>query len=112
MPRFEITARSRLDAPADRVWERISTMEGVNDELRPLPRMSRGFFERARLASQRLWEHERRIEPAGEACVVVDRVCHEPRLPFGERVQSALIRQVFLHRHRRLRRRFGGGPDR
>jgi hypothetical protein len=39
-------------------------------------------------------------------------VYHEPRLPFAERLQSALFRQVFLHRHRRLRRHFGGGPDR
>jgi ligand-binding SRPBCC domain-containing protein len=158
VPRFEITARSRLAAPADRVWERISTMAGVNDELGPLFRMThppgidrldpalgelgrpafrswvllfgvlpvdyddvtivsfdpgRGFLERSRLATQRLWEHERRIEPRGDgSCVLVDRVCHEPRLPFAERLQSALFRQVFLHRHRRLRRHFGGGPDR
>jgi ligand-binding SRPBCC domain-containing protein len=156
VPRYEFSARSRLDAPAELVWERISTMEGVNDELRPLARMThppgvdrldpalaelgepafrswvlllgllpvdydditivrldpgRGFLERSRLGTQRLWEHERRIEPSGGGCVLVDRVGHEPRLPFAERLQSALLRQVFLHRHRRLRRRFGGGPD-
>ena len=32
--RFEIA--SRLDAPAERVWARVSTFEGINDELRPL----------------------------------------------------------------------------
>jgi ligand-binding SRPBCC domain-containing protein len=163
VPRFELTARSRLDAPAERVWEQVATIAGVNDELWPLFRMThppgvdrldaelgelgkpvfrswvllfgllpveydditivrldpgRGFLERSRMATQRLWEHERRIEPhddpgsAQAACVLVDRVCHEPRIPFAERLQSALFRQVFLHRHRRLRRRFGGGPDR
>jgi ligand-binding SRPBCC domain-containing protein len=164
VPEFELTARSRLDAPAERVWERITTMVGVNDELWPLARMThppgvdrldpelaelgepafrswvllfglvpvdydditivrldpgRGFLERSRLGTQRLWEHERRIEPAGDppsggqaGCVLVDRICHEPRLPLGERAQTALFRQVFLHRHRRLRKRFGGGPDR
>jgi ligand-binding SRPBCC domain-containing protein len=155
VPRFELTARSRLDAPAERVWEHIATIAGVNDELAPLFRMThppgvdrldaelgelgepvfrswvllfgllpveydditivrldpgRGFLERSRMATQRVWEHERRIEPHGGACVLVDRVCHEPRLPFAERLQTALFRRVFHHRHRRLRRRFGGGP--
>jgi ligand-binding SRPBCC domain-containing protein len=157
VPAFELTARSRLEAPAERVWEWVSTMAGVNDELAPLFRMThpagvdrldpelaqlgepafrswvllfglvpvdydditivrldpgRGFLERSRLLTQRLWEHERRIAPHdGGRCVLVDRVRHEPRLGFAGRQQSALFRQVFLHRHRRLRRRFGGGPD-
>ena len=38
MQPIELT--SKLDAPAGRVWERISTFEGVNDELRPLLRMT------------------------------------------------------------------------
>ena len=154
--RLEFVARSRLDATAEAVWDRITTMDGVNDELAPLLRMThppeiqrldpelgelgepvfrswvllfglipvdyddiaivrldpgRGFLERSRLATQRLWEHERVIEPGGPSCVVVDRIRHEPRLPLGGRAQSALLRRVFLHRHRRLRRHFGGGPD-
>jgi ligand-binding SRPBCC domain-containing protein len=157
VPRYEFVARSRLDAPAARVWSRVSTIEGVNDELAPLFRMThppgldrlepglgelgeaafrsrvlllglvpvdydditivrldpgRGFLERSPMGSQRVWEHERRIEPDGATCVVVDRICHEPRVPLAQRAQSALLRQLFLHRHRRLRRRFGGGPDR
>jgi ligand-binding SRPBCC domain-containing protein len=32
--------RSRLAAPADRVWERVSTFAGINDELWPLLRMT------------------------------------------------------------------------
>ena len=153
MPAFELTARSRLDAPAERVWARVSTMAGVNDELAPLFRMThppgldrlepglvepgqrafrswvlllgaipvdyddltivrldpgRGFLERSPLGTQRLWEHERAILPAGEGCELVDRVCHEPRVPVAQRAQSALLKRVFRHRHRRVRKRFGG----
>ena len=42
----------------------------------------RGFLERSTMLSQRLWEHERTIEPlAGGGCTVTDRVAWEPRLP-------------------------------
>jgi ligand-binding SRPBCC domain-containing protein len=153
VPAFEFVVRSRLEAPADVVWARVSTMAGVNDELAPLFRMThprgldrlepgvaelgrpafrsrvlllgvlpvdyddltivrldpgRGFVERSSLGTQRLWEHERRLEPDGAGCTIVDRVLHEPRLPIAGRWQSALLRRVFGHRHRRLRRRFGG----
>ena len=154
--RLEFVTRSRLAAAPERVWEHISTMEGVNHELAPLFRMThpagvdrideslgelgtpvfrswvllfglipvdydritivrldegRGFLERSPLGTQRLWEHERRIQPAEAGCVVVDRVLHEPRLVLGARRQSALLRQLFRHRHRRLRARFGGSED-
>jgi ligand-binding SRPBCC domain-containing protein len=35
----QITQSSRLAAPPDQVWERISTKEGINAELLPLVRM-------------------------------------------------------------------------
>lgn len=35
-----VEIESALAAPADVVWERVSTFEGVNDELRPLLRMT------------------------------------------------------------------------
>ena len=152
--RFEFVARSRLAASPERVWEHISSMEGVNYELGPWLRMThppdvdridesvgelgrplfrswvkllgvlpveyddltlrvvdpgRGFVEQSPLLTQSLWEHERSIQPAGDGgCELVDRIGHEPRIPLARRWQSALFRQVFLHRHRRLRRRFGG----
>ena len=152
MQPIELT--SKLDAPAGRVWERISTFEGVNDELRPLLRMTaprhlrtldpadvhlgerifrswvllfgllpvdyddltlialepgRGFHERSRLLSMRVWEHERWIEPDGDgACMLRDRLSFEPRLLVPRRVARPIIRALFRHRHRRLRRRFGG----
>ena len=35
-----ITRSSRIPAPADRVWERVTSPEGINDELRPVLRMT------------------------------------------------------------------------
>ena len=41
----------------------------------------RGFHERSRMLSQRLWEHERTLEPSGAGgCLITDRVLWEPRL--------------------------------
>ncbi len=68
-----------------------------------------GFHERSSLASMRVWEHERWIEPVpGGGCVLRDRVSFEPRLPLPARALLPLYRTVFRHRHRRLRARFGG----
>lgn len=150
----EFSVSSRLDAPSGSVWDRVTTFEGVNDELMPIMRMTaprhvrsidtgsvvlgerlcrswvllfglipfdyddvtlvrldpgRGFLERSPMLSQRFWEHERTIEPAGEdGCVLTDRICFEPRLPLPGPMLRPLLRRIFRHRHRRLRRRFGG----
>jgi ligand-binding SRPBCC domain-containing protein len=151
--RAELRVGSRLQAPPEVVWERVITAEGVNDELRPLLRMTvprglddfgiddvepgrplgrswvlllglipfdydeiclervevgRGFLERSRMLTQRLWEHERTIEPREGGCELSDRVAWEPRLPLPGALMRPLIAAVFRHRHRRLRRRFGG----
>ena len=134
------------------MWERVSTFEGVNDELRPLMRMTapahvrrldpaeivlgericrswvllfgvlpidyddltlvalepgRGFQERSRMLSMRVWEHERTLEPAGSGCRVRDRLGFEPRLPGTGPLLERVVWATFRHRHRRLRRRFG-----
>jgi len=72
----------------------------------------RRFLERSVLLSQRVWEHERVIEPLGSAargCRVTDRLAFEPRIaPLGA-AYEAVFRRVFAHRHRRLRKRFGEG---
>jgi hypothetical protein len=68
----------------------------------------RGFLERSRMLSQRLWEHERTIEPGGEGTTIVDRLAWEPRLPLPGRLLAPLIAAVFRHRHRQLQRHFGG----
>lgn len=149
------TVTSVVAAPPQEVWDRISTMDGVNDELGPWFRMThpphltrltpeavplgrkafrswirlggvlpvdfddltivrldpgRGFLERSTMLSQALWEHERTLEahgPDGSRTQVTDRLVHRPRLPVAGQAQTALFRQVFRHRHRRLARRFG-----
>ena len=70
----------------------------------------RGFLERSSMLSQRVWEHERTLEPAGGECLITDRVRWEPRLGLPGRPLRPLIGFFFRHRHGRLRRRFGGAP--
>lgn len=149
----EFTVRSELAAPREHVWERVSSVAGVNAELRPLVRMTaprdverfepetvpigerlfrswillfgvlpidydditlvrveagHGFLERSPMLSQRRWEHERTLEDAGGGCRVTDRVRFEPRIGPLAPLLLPLFRAVFRHRHRRLRREFGG----
>jgi ligand-binding SRPBCC domain-containing protein len=151
--RGPIVTRSMLLAPRAEVWERVSTAQGINDELRPLLRMTAprslreggltqvelgqricrsvvllfgvlpvdydditlvrldppaGFLERSKMLSQRVWEHERTLAEVRGGCVLTDRIRYEPRLPAPDRPLRALYAGVFRHRHRRLRRRFGG----
>jgi len=69
----------------------------------------RGFLERSRMLSMRLWEHERTIEPRGEnSCQLTDRLAWESRLPLPGALLRPLIRAIFRHRHRRLRRALKG----
>ena len=70
----------------------------------------RRFLETSTLLSQRVWQHERTIEPAGEGCRVTDRVRFVPRIGLLAAVYGAVFRAVFRWRHRRLRSLFGGEP--
>jgi hypothetical protein len=67
-----------------------------------------GFLERSAMLSQRVWEHERTVEAGGEGTLIVDRIAWEPRPPLPGRLLRPLFAAVFRHRHRRLRRHFGG----
>jgi len=68
----------------------------------------RGFLERSTMLSQRLWEHERTLEPLGaNRCRITDRVAWEPRPPLPGAWLRPLIRTAFNHRHRRLRSAWG-----
>ena len=147
-----VEQQSVVPASPETVWERVSTFEGVNDELRPLMRMTaparvrgldpaevvlgerifrswvllfglipidyddltlvalepgRGFHERSRMLSMRVWEHERTLASEGDGCRVSDRLAFEPRLPGMGPLLERIVRATFRHRHRRLRRRFG-----
>lgn len=66
-----------------------------------------GFLERSSSLAQRVWEHERTIVAAPGGCAVTDRLRFEPRLPLLGPLLLPVMRGVFRHRHRRLRRRFG-----
>jgi ligand-binding SRPBCC domain-containing protein len=148
-----VERQSVLAASPEAVWERVSTFEGINDELGPVLRMTaparvrrlepaevvlgerifrswvllfgvlpidyddltlialepgRGFHERSRMLSMRVWEHERTLEPDGATgCLVRDRLSFEPRLPGMGPLLERIVRATFKHRHARLRRRFG-----
>jgi hypothetical protein len=71
----------------------------------------RGFLERSTMLSMRLWEHDRTIE-AGEngGATIADRLAWEPRLPLPGRLLRPVVAAVFRHRHKQLRRHFGGAP--
>jgi hypothetical protein len=68
----------------------------------------RGFLERSKMLSQRVWEHERTIEPTAGGCTVTDRVSWQPRLGLPGAPLRPVIGWFFRHRHKRLQRHFGG----
>lgn len=67
-----------------------------------------GFLERSPMLSQRAWEHERTLEPVDGGCRIVDRIRFEPRAWMSVGLARLVLAAIFRHRHRRLRRRFGG----
>jgi ligand-binding SRPBCC domain-containing protein len=62
------------------------------------------------MLSQRSWQHERTLEQLPQGCLLTDSIRYQPRLPIPDIALRTLYRRVFGHRHRRLRRRFGGEP--
>lgn len=67
-----------------------------------------GFVEESTSWMQRRWRHERElVDDVGGGCVVTDRLVFEPRFTLSRPVLAGVVRTVFNHRHRRLRRRFG-----
>jgi ligand-binding SRPBCC domain-containing protein len=96
-----------LGVPIGRSWILLFGLLPFDYDDVTLERLEpgRGFLERSQMLSQRVWEHERTIEPAESGCVVTDRVRWQPR--FGPaRPLRPVIRWFFRHRHRRLRRHF------
>jgi ligand-binding SRPBCC domain-containing protein len=73
-------------------------------ELEP----GRRFLERSSMATLRVWQHERIVEPDGErSCRVTDRLGLELRRPLAAipgagRLARAIVAALFRHRHRRL----------
>lgn len=95
--------------PLGRSWILLFGLLPVDYDEIGLERVDgRGFLERSTMLSQRLWEHERTIEPAPGGCLVSDRIAWEPRPPLPGGLLRPLFGAVFRHRHRRLRRHFDG----
>jgi ligand-binding SRPBCC domain-containing protein len=69
----------------------------------------KGFLEESKMFSQRYWRHERTLEPQADGgTLVTDRVAWEPRLRTPASWHRPMFRFIFRHRHKRLRRHFGG----
>lgn len=67
-----------------------------------------GFVEESASWLQRRWRHERELaDHVDGGCVVTDRLVFEPRFAVSGPMVGVMIRRVFVHRHRQLRRRFG-----
>ena len=73
-------------------------------ELEP----GRRFLERSPMLTQRLWTHERIVEPRAGGCSLTDRISFEPKIPAFADAQLPIFRAVFRYRHYRLVRMFGG----
>jgi ligand-binding SRPBCC domain-containing protein len=101
-----------LGRPLFRSWVLVLGVLPVDYDDITLLRIEpgRGFLERSRMLSQRSWEHERTLDSLDGGCLVTDRVRFEPRTLAIERPTAAVVAAIFRHRHRRLRRRFGGAP--
>jgi hypothetical protein len=99
--------------PLGRSWLLLFGLIPVDYDQIGLARIEpgRGFLERSTMLSQRLWEHERTIEAGEEGTVIRDRLAWEPRLPLPGRLLRPLVAATFRHRHKQLRRHFGGTPQ-
>lgn len=68
----------------------------------------RRFLEISHSLLQRVWRHERILEPLGaDQCRITDVVSFAPRLHFLGPLVRIFVGRIFVHRHRRLRSRFG-----
>lgn len=65
-----------------------------------------GFEERSWSWLEKRWWHDRTITPLHGGCRVTDRVRFTPRIGIAP-VSRRLVRAVFVHRHERLRAKFG-----
>lgn len=67
----------------------------------------KGFDERSSSWLQREWVHRRRVEPMASGARVTDELQITPRLSWTAPLVRILVRMIFLHRHRRLQKRYG-----
>lgn len=108
----DLTAGWRPGEPLGRSWLRLGGALPVEfDDLAFVEvEPGRRFLERSRLLTQRLWEHERCVEPTAGGTRLTDRLAFVPRVGWLGPLHAVVFRAVFAWRHRRLRQRFGGRP--
>lgn len=148
MTTFTLKMASDLPVPLIEVWQQVSTMEGVNDELAPFIRMTSppdvrrlpftqsplkqplfaswlllfgvlpfdrhqlrldevwegGFRENSSSLIHRVWRHERIIIANGTGSTLTDTLNFEPRISLLGYIILPVVRFLFQHRHRRLKR--------
>jgi hypothetical protein len=66
----------------------------------------RGFLERSSSMMHREWIHERTLRPVTKGTEITDRVFFRCRAPGLSLALGPVIRFVFRHRHRQLRKHF------
>jgi ligand-binding SRPBCC domain-containing protein len=105
-------ASVELGKPIGRSWILLFGVLPIDRDDVTLVELEEGrrFLERSPMLSMKLWEHERTVEPNGSGCEITDRIRFQPRLGLPAALPRPLFRAFFRHRHRRLRRRFGGEP--
>lgn len=98
-----------IGEPLGRSWILLFGILPIDyDELRIVEiDPPRRFLERSRTLAFSTWEHERRIEPDGDGCVVTDRLGFElrpglRRVPGARALARGIVGALFAHRHRRL----------
>ena len=107
LERIDLT-QIEIGEPIGRSWILLFGLVPFDYDEVTLVRLEpgKGFLERSKMLSQRLWEHERTLEPIAGGCEITDRVRWEPRLSFVASPLRPLIGWFFRHRHKRLRRHF------
>lgn len=98
-----------LGTPIGRCWVRLFGVLPVDYDDLTIVELEPGrrFLEQSRLFSAPQWQHERIVEPLGATTSrLSDKLTFTPRRGFGL-LGPRIIRAIFWHRHRRLRRHFG-----
>ena len=72
-------------------------------ELQP----GRRFLERSPMATQRIWQHERLLEPVPAGTRITDRLQWRGRFPGASTTFAVAVPFLFKWRHRRLKRLLG-----
>lgn len=108
--RADLSADSvQVGEPLGRSWILLAGFIPIEyDDITLAALDPHGFVERSSMLMQRVWHHERRIEPDGDRCLITDRIGWLPRLPGADLPLVLFAPLLFRHRHARLRRRYGG----